>query len=172
MFNSQTGFLSNFIEQDGCARTVIVLLLLTTVGCISYTWGYYEGIANAQSNLMLDKLHELQLLQMSMASNGTEGRKHMGHGMRLAEVQPGKPVHTGEAPHDPAAAEVVNVATKAAAALEEAATAHGKRFMDDNKPSVTQLRGSSGVGNRKFSSAEQHMSSQKAKHARHGEEDT
>ncbi len=35
-------YLNSFVESDGCARTTIVLLLLTTIGCMSYTWGYYE----------------------------------------------------------------------------------------------------------------------------------
>jgi hypothetical protein len=31
-----------FIEHDGVARLVIVMLLISTVGCLTYTWGYYE----------------------------------------------------------------------------------------------------------------------------------
>ena len=38
---SMFGF-HTFVEHDGFARTVILLLLLTTVGCMSYTWGYWE----------------------------------------------------------------------------------------------------------------------------------
>jgi hypothetical protein len=32
----------NFVEHEGLARTVIVILVMTTVGCLTYTWGYYE----------------------------------------------------------------------------------------------------------------------------------
>ncbi|GIL70260.1 hypothetical protein Vretifemale_1092 [Volvox reticuliferus] len=168
MFNSQTGFVSNFVEQDGCARTVIVLLLLTTVGCVSYTWGYYEGIANAQSNLMLDKLHEMQLLQMSVANNGTEARKHVsGHGMRLAEAQPGKQQGKGEASGKPAAEEVDKAATHAAAALEEAATGSLGRKASDH--AAAQLRGSSSA-KEGDSSAVKRRQARRAKSGRHEEE--
>ncbi|GIL47510.1 hypothetical protein Vafri_4317 [Volvox africanus] len=167
MFNSQTGFVSNFVEQDGCARTVIVLLLLTTVGCVSYTWGYYEGIANAQSNLMLDKLHEMQLLQMSAAHNVTGAQKQViGHGMRLAEVQAGKPQDKGEAPDKPAADEVDKAATHAAAALEEAATgSHGRKASDY---AAAQLRGSSSAAEPDPSVKRRQI--RKAKSGRHEEE--
>lgn len=36
-------FLTNFVEQEGLARTVLAVLLMTTIGCFSYTWGYYEA---------------------------------------------------------------------------------------------------------------------------------
>lgn len=39
---SSASSLNSFVEGDGCARSVLVILLLTTVGCMSYTWGYYE----------------------------------------------------------------------------------------------------------------------------------
>ncbi len=36
------GSFSNFVEQEGIARMVILILFFTTIGCFSYTWGYYE----------------------------------------------------------------------------------------------------------------------------------
>lgn len=83
----QASGINNFVEQDGCARTVIVLLLLTTVGCVSYTWGYYEGIANSQSNLMLDKLHEAELAQM-LKHNHTRSKVFTGHGLHSISGEP------------------------------------------------------------------------------------
>lgn len=35
--------LVNFIERDGLARMVLLVLLITTISCFSYTWGYYEA---------------------------------------------------------------------------------------------------------------------------------
>jgi hypothetical protein len=31
-----------FLEHEGLARSVVAILLMTTVGCLTYTWGYYE----------------------------------------------------------------------------------------------------------------------------------
>ncbi len=38
------GMLTQFVESDGLARTVLVVLACTTLGCLSYTWGYYEVV--------------------------------------------------------------------------------------------------------------------------------
>lgn len=37
-----TSMLGQFVETDGLARTVIAILLVTTLGCFAYTWGYHE----------------------------------------------------------------------------------------------------------------------------------
>jgi hypothetical protein len=34
--------LADWVEQDGLARSVLAILLITTLGCFTYTWGYYE----------------------------------------------------------------------------------------------------------------------------------
>ena len=34
--------MDRFVENDGIARSVLNILLLTTIGCLAYTWGYYE----------------------------------------------------------------------------------------------------------------------------------
>lgn len=34
--------LTEWVEQDGLARSVLAILLITTLGCFTYTWGYYE----------------------------------------------------------------------------------------------------------------------------------
>jgi hypothetical protein len=34
--------MNQWVEQDGLARSVLVILFMTTVGCFAYTWGYYE----------------------------------------------------------------------------------------------------------------------------------
>jgi hypothetical protein len=34
--------LVNWVERDGLARTVLALLVMTTISCFAYTWGYYE----------------------------------------------------------------------------------------------------------------------------------
>ncbi|KXZ47382.1 hypothetical protein GPECTOR_35g820 [Gonium pectorale] len=157
MFNSQS-CLSNFVEQDGCARTVIVLLLLTTVGCISYTWGYYEGIANGQSNLMLDELHKLQLLQMQLAAkvNGTDptvqAKPVVAHGMRLAEVAPGEPA-IRQPVLDPAEADRATI--DAAPVIEDTAPVDISLDRDEG---LAQLRG---AGN-----TERHKVSRKSKAGR------
>ncbi len=124
---------------------------------------FRQGIANAQSNLMLDKLHELQLMQMSIASNGSDGHTHaVGHGMRLAEVQAVKQLEQAEAPRELALTDVDASTTKAAAALEEAATGSQRRLASDH--TVAQLRGLSGAGERK--------ASRKIGLGHHGEEET
>jgi hypothetical protein len=34
--------LASWVERDGLARSVLVVLAMTTIACFSYTWGYYE----------------------------------------------------------------------------------------------------------------------------------
>jgi len=34
--------LTSFVERDGMARTVLIMLGMTTIACLSYTWGYSE----------------------------------------------------------------------------------------------------------------------------------
>lgn len=34
--------LGQFVETDGLARTALAILLVTTLGCFAYTWGYRE----------------------------------------------------------------------------------------------------------------------------------
>ncbi|PNH10888.1 hypothetical protein TSOC_002388 [Tetrabaena socialis] len=143
MFNSQSGALSSFVEQDGCARTVIVLLLLTTVGCVSYTWGYYEGISNAQSNLMLDKLHELQLAQLALR-NETAPKHHGGHGRLLVdETALLGPSHSKKTISHHADITLGGSTTVAAAPLDKAATPVAEADAVEEDPrAVAALRGS------------------------------
>lgn len=37
-----SAMLLHWAETEGMARLTLMLLLLTTVGCLSYTWGYAE----------------------------------------------------------------------------------------------------------------------------------
>ncbi|KAF8068461.1 hypothetical protein HT031_002150 [Scenedesmus sp. PABB004] len=37
------------LEREGLARLTISILVLTTVGCLAYTWGYAEGVHNANT---------------------------------------------------------------------------------------------------------------------------
>eukprot|EP00798_Chlamydomonas_sp_ICE-L_P010487 gene10487-8453_t len=46
---------SSFVEGDGIARSILVILFLTTIGCFSYTWGYYEGIHNSQAGPLVER---------------------------------------------------------------------------------------------------------------------
>lgn len=82
-----TACMHSFVEHDGFARTLLMLLTLTTIGCFSYTWGYYEvraeekkapynkadstdneqgpasflqGINNGKVNVLLDKMNHEQ----------------------------------------------------------------------------------------------------------------
>ena len=34
--------LAAWVERDGLARSVLVVLTMTTIACFAYTWGYYE----------------------------------------------------------------------------------------------------------------------------------
>jgi hypothetical protein len=37
---------TNFVEQEGLAKLTIMLLVVTSAGCLAYTWGYYEVSAH------------------------------------------------------------------------------------------------------------------------------
>jgi len=41
--------LTSFVERDGMARTVLLMLGMTTIACLSYTWGYSE-VGSALNN--------------------------------------------------------------------------------------------------------------------------
>ena len=61
---------TDFVERDGCARTVLVLLLITSVGCMTYTWGYYEVHITSVSGLIL-RPRVLTCLSFQGYHNGT-----------------------------------------------------------------------------------------------------
>lgn len=76
----QSSILANFVEHDGCARMTIVVLFVTAVGCLAYTWGYYEGINNAKPLLLPDST-ELGALSHKAHHNETVARSHSVHGL-------------------------------------------------------------------------------------------
>lgn len=104
-----------------------------------------QGIANAQSNLMLDKLHELQLAQMASAArgNGThQAKRHAGGHGRLLEMDPTSP---GLQLEDSEASSVSPVGVRdesvmAAAELEDAAP-HRSNKVHAEAAADAQLRG-------------------------------
>lgn len=107
----------------------------------------FQGIANSQSNLMLDKLHQMQLAEMAAKGvNETAKRHHGGHGMRLAEaVEVGRGERglstTHQASHHDLSLELTDgTANAAAAATLEDAAAHAE------EASATPARNSGGVG--------------------------
>lgn len=39
--------LATWVERDGLARSVLLVLSITTIACFAYTWGYYEVTKSA-----------------------------------------------------------------------------------------------------------------------------
>lgn len=40
---------NTYLEREGLARLTISILIITTAGCLAYTWGYAEGVHNTQT---------------------------------------------------------------------------------------------------------------------------
>ena len=97
--------MDRFVENDGIARSVLNILLLTTIGCLAYTWGYYEvrsidmlmlsllfqcccvlkywqGLHNNKIQLLLSHEHE------SAKYNESAARSPGGHGLLAVRQQP------------------------------------------------------------------------------------
>ena len=55
------GALAHWVEKDGLARSVLLVLAMTTIGCCAYTWGYYEVRVAALCSCGLAR--ELQLFE-------------------------------------------------------------------------------------------------------------
>lgn len=74
---------ANFVEHDGCARLTIIILFVTCVGCLSYTWGYYEGINNSKP-LVIAETAEVHVVQSKAAGNDTKAAHGQGMGLHGA----------------------------------------------------------------------------------------
>lgn len=42
MVRSMSQWMNNYLEREGIARLTISILVITTAGCLAYTWGYAE----------------------------------------------------------------------------------------------------------------------------------
>ncbi|WIA10472.1 hypothetical protein OEZ85_010663 [Tetradesmus obliquus] len=40
---------NGYLEREGLARLTISILVITTAGCLAYTWGYAEGVHNTRT---------------------------------------------------------------------------------------------------------------------------
>ncbi|GAX75086.1 hypothetical protein CEUSTIGMA_g2530.t1 [Chlamydomonas eustigma] len=66
--------LNHFVETDGLARTVLIILFLTSIGCFTYSWGYYEGINDKKMQAVYAQQHD--------SSKVNDSTKHvLGHGL-------------------------------------------------------------------------------------------
>lgn len=66
----------NFVEGEGLARTTIFALFVTTIGCLAYTWGYYEGVHNTKNPFLI----EGSLLNSSIAMEPAQANHVHGQG--------------------------------------------------------------------------------------------
>jgi len=52
-YSKTAAWLNYQVEKEGIARLTIFILLLTTVGMLSYTWGYAEVSFTEEANAAL-----------------------------------------------------------------------------------------------------------------------
>jgi hypothetical protein len=63
MGRSVSQWANGYLEREGLARLTISILVITTAGCLAYTWGYAEvgchGSMAAEKQLSQSEVQEL-----------------------------------------------------------------------------------------------------------------
>lgn len=123
----------NFLETDGIARSVLLILFMTTIGCFSYTWGYYEGVHNARTGPLAARSHTLGGLMDSFnITDGSGGYHSSNDGQEAAG--------TGDAADDEGH-EGRSLAEQAVHAADEASLWSSIQTFSNNGASMTRKYG-------------------------------
>lgn len=91
---------NGYLEREGLARLTISILVITTAGCLAYTWGYAEGVHNTRTVLaasskaatpLVLQQHSVVLQPPLPAADGSSGNGTVITAKKVHRRRPQKP---------------------------------------------------------------------------------